>query len=316
MTSHTTPSLATASSPGGQLSDTLYGAEYFQQYSPRTYERNEYWQTLFGAVAETIVERIGPRRVLDAGCALGIFVEALRDRGVEAEGIDLSTYAIAHVYDPIRPYCRVASVTDELPAPYDLIVCIEVLEHLPADAAARAIANFCRHTDDVMFSSTPIHYRDTSHLNVQPGEYWAERFAEHGFYRDVDFDASFISPWAVRFRRGRDPFPRVVAAYERAVARLSYERNELRSLSFDVQQEAAAARARTAELEHVKAALDESNAHLLRKLQELDQARARICTLEADLAFAQGTVQNMERSVFWRLRGVWVALRRLLGARA
>lgn len=290
-----------------------YDADYFQQYSPRTYERNEYWQTLFGGVADRIVADIAPKRALDAGCALGVLVEALRDRGVDAEGLDLSSYAIAHVYEPIRAYCRVASVTDELTSQYDLITCIEVLEHLPAAESARAIANFCRHTDDVVFSSTPIHYRDTSHFNVQPAEYWAERFAEHGFYRDVDFDASFICPWAVRFRRGRDPLPRVVAGYERAFGRLSYERNELRSLSFDVQQEAAAARARTAELEHVKAALDETHNHLLRKLQELDAARARICDVEAELAFANATVQNMEHSAFWRLRGVWVSIRRLLG---
>jgi SAM-dependent methyltransferase len=295
--------------------DGPYDADYFQHYSPRTYERSEYWLTLFAKIADQITERIAPRRVLDAGCALGLLVEALRGCGIEADGIDVSTSAIAHAPESVRSHCRVASVTDELPDRYDLIVCIEVLEHLSPVDSAKAVANFCRHTDDVLFSSTPLHYRETTHVNVQPPEYWAERFAEHGFYRDLDFDASFITPWALRFRRGRDPFPRVIADYERSLARLAYERNELRSLSFEVKQEATAARARTPELEHVRAALEEVHGQLLQKLQELDELRARVHVLDADLGFAQATVQNMERSVFWRLRGVWVTIRRLLGAR-
>jgi hypothetical protein len=56
-------------------------------------------------------------------------VEALRQRGIDAEGIDLSSYAISHVHESVRPYCRVASITDDLPDRYDLIVSIEVLEH-------------------------------------------------------------------------------------------------------------------------------------------------------------------------------------------
>jgi SAM-dependent methyltransferase len=309
------PSASSDTATGERAPDADYGATYFEHYEPRTYERNDYWLTLFGAVADRIAARIKPKRVLDAGCALGILVEVLRDRGIAAEGIDLSTYAIAHVHEPVRPYCRVASVTDELPLQYDLITCIEVLEHLPAPEAERAVANFCRHTDDVLFSSTPMHFRDTSHLNVQPPEYWAERFAESGFYRDTDFDASFVSPWAVRFRRSRDPISRVIAGYERGFARLSYERNELRSLAHDKQQETAAIMARTIELEHVKAALEETHAHLTRKIQELGAAHDQLKGLHTDLAVTRVTVQNMEQSIFWRARLLWVKIRRLLGGR-
>jgi|SRR5581483_331533 len=284
----------------------MYDAEYYQHYSPRTYERNEYWLGFFGAIADRVAAEIAPTRALDAGCALGIFVEQLRDRGIGAEGIDVSEYAIAQVYGPVRPYCRVGSIGDDLGGHYDLITCLEVLEHLDPDLGDRAIANFCRHTDDVLFSSTPMHFRDASHLNVQPGEYWAERFARHGFYRDVDYDASFICPWAVRFRRGRDPFPRVAAAYERALSRLSQERADLRSLAHEQQEQAAAAQPlleRARQLESADAAVQ----------AELAALRDRVAALDAELVQARGTVANMEHSLFWRARAVWAALRRLTG---
>ena len=60
-------------------------------------------------------------------------------------------------------------------------------------------------------------------MNVRPPEYWAEQFARQGFVRDVDFDASFITPWAVRFRRSAEPLHRVIAGL-RTLARAARAR--------------------------------------------------------------------------------------------
>ena len=64
-------------------------------------------------------------------------VAALRDRGVEAYGVDISEYAISKVREDIKPYCCVGSLTEslpkQLPETYDLVVTIEVLEHLSID---------------------------------------------------------------------------------------------------------------------------------------------------------------------------------------
>jgi hypothetical protein len=205
-----------------------YDAYYFRHGCGLPYERSEYWTQFFGGIADHIVNGINPHSVLDAGCAMGFLVEALRDRGVEAYGCDVSEYAVSQVRQDIRPYCRVGSVLDPLPRRYDLIVCIEVLEHLPAAEAPTAITNFCQGAGDVLFSSTPSDFREVTHLNVQPVEYWAEQFALQGFFRDVDFDATFILPWSARFRRSRDPLARTVRDYERKYWRLQNENHELR----------------------------------------------------------------------------------------
>ncbi|WP_376791080.1 class I SAM-dependent methyltransferase [Thermoflexus sp.] len=225
------------------ISSRWYDAWYFRHSCGKPYERNEEWLRFFRAIADRIVAEIRPRTVLDVGCAMGFLVEALRDRGVEAFGIDISEFAIRQARDDIKAYVYVASVLDPLPSAlpsrYDLVVCIEVLEHLPSNRVDEAIKRLCQLSDDILFSSTPDDYREITHLNVQPPEYWAERFALHGFFRDVDFDASFITPWAARWRRSSDPFHRVVRNYERKFWRLWRENVELRTKLLEMRDELA-----------------------------------------------------------------------------
>lgn len=203
------------------------------------YRRDRSWLSFSAGIADRLVGDIGPRRVLDAGCGFGFLVEALRQRGVEAMGIDVSGYAISQVHPSIQSYCRQGSITDDLDGSYDLIVTIEVLEHIPPGDTARALDNMCAHTGDILFSSTPFDHKELTHVNVQPPEYWAEQFARHGFYRDVDFDATFITPWAVRFRKRDEPVHRIIRDYERQFATLAIERNEIRKHALELQAELA-----------------------------------------------------------------------------
>jgi len=264
---------------------SAFDAWYYANCCGRPYARDEQWLRFFGTIADRIVADITKVRVLDAGCAMGLLVEALRTRGVEAEGLDISEYAIEKAEGPARGHCRVGSLTDDLGSRYDLIVCIEVLEHMPPAGAQAALANICRHTDDVLFSSSPNDLAEPTHVSVLPPEAWAELFAREGFLRDLDYDASYITPWAVRYRRRQEAIPRVVREYERATARLAIERNELRQQvqTFDRQTQADAAEA------------PKLREELARTNESLLAAQQRIAVLD-------DTVKHMERSFFWRLR--------------
>jgi hypothetical protein len=220
----------------------MFDAYYFATGCGRPYQRDAEWLRFFGDIAGRVASDIQPKTVLDAGCAWGFLVEALREREVEAYGIDISDYAIQNVHPEIQPYCWVGSVAEPFPQKYDLIVCIEVLEHLSQAQAEGAVINFCRHSEDILFSSTPFDYKEATHFNVQPPEYWAELFARQGFFRDVDFDASFITPWAVRFRRKSEPLARMVRDYERRYFLLSKENADLRSLTVEMRAEISALR--------------------------------------------------------------------------
>lgn len=222
------------------LPQSLFDAYYFAHGCLAPYERNEAMLAFFDAIAERIVSDIRPATVLDAGCAYGLLVECLRRRGVQAFGVDISQHAIGQAHPDARPYCWVGSAAEAFPQRYDLIVSIEVLEHMPQTDAERAIVNFCQHSDDVLFSSTPFDYKEVTHFNVQPPETWAELFARHDFYRDVDFDASVITPWAVRFRKSSEPVHRLARDYERKYWLLWKENRDLRALSLEMRAQLAA----------------------------------------------------------------------------
>jgi GT2 family glycosyltransferase len=176
----------------------------------------------FADVATSIIDSIAPKTVLDAGCAIGLLVEALRERGVDARGIDVSKWAISQVPEALRPFCQLGSVTDPIEGHYDLITCIEVLEHLPASDAKMVIENLCTHADAVLFSSTPDDFDEPTHLNVETTSYWAKLFALYDFYRDPDHDAEYLAPQAILFRRSSAPLD-VVANYERLLWNMKTE---------------------------------------------------------------------------------------------
>jgi SAM-dependent methyltransferase len=310
---------ADAHAAGPLVDGRAYDACYYAGSCGPPYKRNDEWLKFFCGIADRIVADIRPRRVLDAGCALGLLVETLRTRGIDAFGIDISPFAIEHVYEPIKPFCRQGSVSEPLGEQehYDLVVCIEVLEHMAAPEAEKAIANLCAHSHDVLFSSSPFDFTEATHLNTQPPEYWAARFARHEFYRDVDFDASFITPWAARFRHRTDPPPRIVGDYERAFSQVVIERNELRAHAVRTQ----------AEISRITEARDEAEARERSARAEADTTRAAAETARAEaeatraklegstheLARARATIALMERSWFWRMRQPWEWISRQMG---
>jgi hypothetical protein len=75
-----------------------YDEHYYKNYlsdSGLPYERADLWLNFFAHIADKIIEHIQPHTVLDVGCAKGFLVEALRDRGVEAFGLDILNTPLA-----------------------------------------------------------------------------------------------------------------------------------------------------------------------------------------------------------------------------
>ncbi len=182
------------------------------------YSREEkHWIDFFAVVADRVIKYLRPKTALDIGCAKGFLVESLRDRGVEAFGVDLSEYAIGEVRADIKPYCSVKSILQIAERDrYDLVVCIEVLEHLTEEDGIKALQKITRLSDRILFSASSDDFDEPTHINVRPVSYWMDRFAEFGFVPVKSFRAKFISNDAVLFRKRRT----VSGVIKRALKRL------------------------------------------------------------------------------------------------
>ena len=220
--------------PSAAGAGQLYGHWYYGSYAMPYEEEN--WRQFFGGVADAIVAQIAPKTVLDAGCAKGFLVAALRERGVDACGFDLSEVAVAEAPEAVRDHVRVGSLTEPIEGRYDLITCIEVIEHLdPADAAA-AVANLAAATDRVLLSSTPADRDEPTHVNVQPPERWSQLFAARRHVpRLPSRRRPTCPPWATLYRRSEPSLVEVVLDYDRAWYALRAETLDQRRALLDMQ---------------------------------------------------------------------------------
>ncbi|BEI33081.1 bifunctional 2-polyprenyl-6-hydroxyphenol methylase/3-demethylubiquinol 3-O-methyltransferase UbiG [Polynucleobacter sp. HIN5] len=102
------------------------------------------------------------KRVLDVGCGGGILAESLSKAGATVTGIDLSTKALKvaelhQLESGTTVRYRSISAEDlakEEPQSYDVVTCMEMLEHVPDPASiVRACANLCKPGGHLFFST-------------------------------------------------------------------------------------------------------------------------------------------------------------------
>ena len=147
------------------LPDGTYGGEYFgegRNPSDRMglsgYERYDRYMSNADVAAYLVWRFLPAKRTLDAGCALGFVVEALREIDLDAEGVDVSFFAIDHATPGARGHVRQGSLTDRLPfddASFDVVTALETLEHLPPESIRAAIGELHRVSRGYLLATIP-----------------------------------------------------------------------------------------------------------------------------------------------------------------
>lgn len=144
------------------------------------------------------------KRVADIGCGGGILTEALAGAGAEVVGTDLSEAAI-QAAEQHRPETGVTasyrvisaeSFADEQPAGFDVVTCLELLEHVPDPASiVDACARLAKPGGDVFFST--INRNPKSFLFAIVGAEYVLRLLPRGTHHFHSFiRPSELDRWA------------------------------------------------------------------------------------------------------------------------
>ncbi len=143
-------------------------------------------------VVPFLVDLLSPSKVIDVGCATGYWLAAFASSGVETiRGLDGDYVDRASLL--IDQDSFTAHDLRRLPLPvddhYDLAVCLEVAEHLPAAVARTLVTELVRLAPAVLFSAAipgqGAHGRAVGHINERWQSYWADLFQVHD-YRQID----------------------------------------------------------------------------------------------------------------------------------
>ena len=136
-------------------------------------------------IAPILFERFHPGSVLDVGCGSGYFLDAFRGLGVrETVGVDApfgegdTVRSRGHEFVPLD----LQSDRLDLDRRFDLVLCLEVAEHLSPDQGPPLVEDLVRHGEVVTFSAAIPHQSGRGHINERPQSYWASQFAEHGYH--------------------------------------------------------------------------------------------------------------------------------------
>jgi 2-polyprenyl-6-hydroxyphenyl methylase/3-demethylubiquinone-9 3-methyltransferase len=137
------------------------------------------------------------RKVLDIGCGGGILAEAMARKGATVTGIDLSEKAlnVAELHSlesGVKVAYELVSAEDiaaREPGSYDVVTCMEMLEHVPDPAAiVRACAALVKPSGSVFFST--INRNPKAYLFAVLGAEYLLRLLPRGTH---DY-AKFITP--------------------------------------------------------------------------------------------------------------------------
>jgi 2-polyprenyl-6-hydroxyphenyl methylase/3-demethylubiquinone-9 3-methyltransferase len=111
---------------------------------------------------EQVAGGIDGKRVVDIGCGGGILAEAMARKGAEVVAIDLSDKAIGvarlhQLESGSKVDYRLAAaeaLAAEVPAAFDVVTCLELLEHVPEPASTvAACATLVKPGGSVVFST-------------------------------------------------------------------------------------------------------------------------------------------------------------------
>lgn len=161
----------------GRKSKKCYHDYNFESYYPK-----------FQFLAKWIKDHYNATRVLDVGCAKGFLVKAFREIGIEAYGVDISSYAISNSFEDTPPYLYELDLSrDALPFPdgyFDFVTFLQTIEYLSNHKYCLSeIKRVTRDGGGIHFTTSSLKEisEDERRVNIHDKDYWIEEFHSYGF---------------------------------------------------------------------------------------------------------------------------------------
>lgn len=130
-----------------------------------------------------VLEWTGARSLVDVGCGIGDWARAAMDLGVDdVLGIDGRYVDTDQLVIPEDRFLA-ADLAEplEVGRRFDLVISLEVAEHLPPERANSFVRDLCLLGDVVLFSAAVPGQGGQKHVNEQWQTFWAELFAGNGY---------------------------------------------------------------------------------------------------------------------------------------
>ena len=158
------------------------------KYNPDVYN-NEWvakrtrFHSKISKITNWFIKEYGPfESSLDLGAGDGWYSYILSTTGTDAYAVELHKWNL-----PYLPTKNVNCITYDLRKPldlgrkFDLVLCIEVAEHLPESVADILCDTVARHCGKLLvFTAALPGQGGKFHINEQPRQYWKERLAKRG----------------------------------------------------------------------------------------------------------------------------------------
>lgn len=199
------------------LKQEFYTAEYASEWLKNTEP--------YKKIARYIKDNLNPKEVLDIGCGIGNLVRELRNLDIDAYGLEFSKDFIN--LSPVKDYIYTGDVLslDKIKEEsFDLVICMEVLEHIPPTYLDKAIKELKRISKDYLLITIPSYgpnefgycglplnkecwLRDAKenipfknlvvdesniphlgHISLATYKWWTLKFLKNGLIRDINIE--------------------------------------------------------------------------------------------------------------------------------
>jgi SAM-dependent methyltransferase len=164
------------------------------RFTVRDFGKRHYFKDSYIKLCDGLIEILDFDTVLDLGCGNGFMIEPLVNCGKKVKGVELSRDAVELIAPELRSFVSVGDILEyECSRKVDLVVCVEVAEHVPAECSVRLVEAIDAAAHRwIYFTAASPYQPGHGHINCQQQFYWLNLFRKRGIQLDWERTESFL----------------------------------------------------------------------------------------------------------------------------